>query len=522
MMYLRFWQKLNVMGFSKTGKGDSDLPSNGKDKISTNKDLLKGDLFCHLTYMSAIATSHIQRTLLFEYAANLPYYSSRYFRKVHYMAKKLNYDYTEACRIVGESTKEAEPKAILLRMAGALASGENESDFLAREAYAIGEMYGDDYERSVESLRKWTDAYVAIILSTSLVVVVSVVSMLIFPISPMYITMLTFLMLVATVMGAWIMFRSSPKEVKTHTLAQTSSDRKLAKKLFKLTIIPAGLALVLLMFVLKANLGLTMVIMGLLAMPTGLIIMRDDKRIDRQDSDIAGFLRSLGGITKAIGTTANEALGRLDFGSLASLKKPVKSLYNSIALGIKPDLCWRRFVGNTGSEHINRSVRIFWDGISIGGDPDKVGNQASMFALKVSLLRAKRKLISSTFSYTCLLIHGTIALLLVGIYQVLVNFSGLLSSMGSLSSDTTQAISQLPTFQFFSNSSAQLQILNFMVTAMLVVLTLTNAVAIKVVEGGHNLKLVFYVGLTLIISGISLLLVPDLLKGVFGSLAMPK
>ena len=58
--------------------------------------------------------------------------------------------------------------------------------------------------------------------------------------------------------------------------------------------------------------------------------------------------------------------------------------------------------------------------------------------------------------------------------------------------------------------------LNVMVTAMLVVLTVVNAVAIKVVEGGHNLKFLFYLGIMLIVSGLSLLLIPGMLKGIFG------
>jgi archaellum biogenesis protein FlaJ (TadC family) len=63
---------------------------------------------------------------MFEYASRLNFTSSVYLRKVHFLAKRLNYDYSEACRMVGESTREAEPKAILLRMSGAMASGEDD------------------------------------------------------------------------------------------------------------------------------------------------------------------------------------------------------------------------------------------------------------------------------------------------------------------------------------------------------------------------------------------------------------
>lgn len=519
MISLKYLLKLNGKGFSKPAAAAQEAPSG---RVSTNKDLLKGDLFCHLTYMSAIATSKLPRNLLFEYAASLPYSSSKYLRKVHFLAKKLNYDYSEACRLVGEETKEAEPKAILLRMANAMASGESEADFLAREAHAIGETYGDEYERSVESLKKWTDAYVALILSASLVVVISVVSMLIFPMKPTYIATLTWLMLMSTVLGAWIMYRASPKDVKTHSLSHTSTGQKIGKELFKFMVVPMLLVMVLLMLMIKANLGLAMLAAAVIVLPTGLMMVWDDRSIDKFDSDVAGFLRSLGGITKAIGTTVTEALGRLDFRSLASLRKPVTILNTSLLLGIKPELCWQRFVGTTGSEHINRSIQIFWDSIAVGGDPEKVGTQASKFAMKVALLRAKRKLVSSSFSFTCIVIHATIAMLLVGIYQILVNFSKLLQNMGVDKSGSMDALSNLPTFQFFAESSSSLQLLNMMVTAMLIMLTVVNAASIKVIDGGHNLKFLFYFGIMLAISGLSLLLIPDLLKGVFSAIDIAK
>jgi archaeal flagellar protein FlaJ len=489
-------------------------------ETSFNGDLLKGDLFCHLTYMAAIATSHLPRNLLFEYAAALPYNSSRYIRNVHNLAKKLNYDYAEACRIVGEATKEQDVKSILLKMAGSLASGENESDFLSREAAALGELYGNEYERSVESLRKWTDAYIALILSASLIVVISVVSMLIFPMPPSQIVTLTWLMLMTTVIGAWVMYRSSPKEIKTHSLPLTSACQTKANYLFKFVVIPVCLLVLFTMLLIKADLGQSMIILAVIILPVGLLTLFDNYRIDKLDSDIPSFLRSLGGVTKAIGTTVTEAFSRIDFRSVGSLKKDAMMLNTSLQLGIKPELCWRKFVSKTGSEHINRSVQIFWDGIAVGGDPEKVGQEASKFAMKIVLLRAKRKMISSSFSYTCMLIHGTIVLLLIGIYQVLLNFSRITQTMGDLSKDSMEALAQMPTFQFLQEGSSALQLLNMMVISMVIMLTIVNSSAIEIVEGGHKLKFLFYFGMLLLISGLGLILLPDTLKGVFSSISM--
>ena len=521
MSFLKSLLKRNGKASSKPDFNVNDDAMSGAStgKAKMNTDLITGDLFCQLTYMSALATSALPRSLLFEYASQLNFTSSVYLKKVHFLAKRLNYDYSEACRMVGESTKESGPKAILLRMSGAMASGEDEAMFLKREAEVMGENYGDEYERQVESLRKWTDAFTALVISASLVVVISVVSMLIFPMPPSFIATLTFLMLVSTMLGVWVMYRSAPKEIKTHSLPETSKGQVLARKVLFYVSVPLVVLSIPVLFLMQAGLGWSMIVIALLIAPAGILAWWDDKKIDRNDDDIAGFLRSLGGITKVIGTTITEAVSRLDFGSLASLKKPVTRMNNALKFGIRPDLCWQKFVCETGSEQVNRSVRIFWDGIAVGGDPGAVGNQSSMFAMKIALLRGKRKMVSSGFFYLCTAMHATMAVLLVGIYQIMWNFASAMQRMQTSGGTADMsAIATLPTFAFFSNSSGQLQILNLMVTSMLVMLTAVSPAAIKVVDGGHNYKYLYLLTIMMIISGLALVFIPGMVKGMFSSL----
>lgn len=485
-------------------------------KGSFNKDLISVDLFCQLTYMSAIATSGLPRNQIFEHASQLPYTSSRYFRDVYFLAQKLNYDYAEACRIVGEVTKESEPKALLLRLSGALASGEAEADFLTREALVVGETYGNEYERAVESLGKWTDAYVALILSAALVIVVCVVSMMIYPVEPTFVTTLSGLMLMVTVLGAWIMYRAAPKEVKTHSLPQTSTEQNLSRILFKISL-PLTVATCSLLAWVKVDMGWIMMAASALVLPPGLVIMRDDRKIDKRDSDIAGLLRSLGGVTRAIGSTLTEALGRLDFHSFASLQVGTRKLWDRLRYSIKPELCWQRFIAETGSELVNRSVQIFWDGVSLGGDPQKVGNQSSLFAMKIALLRAKRRLVSSSFSWLCITMHATIAVLLVFIYEIMMTFSTAVQGIQSLGPEEMGPLTTLPSFGFLLGGT-QLEMLHWMVIAVVVVLTGANTVAVKVTGGGHNYKYLFYLSIMLAISGASFAFVPDLVSMVFSGL----
>ncbi|MGD9116287.1 MAG: hypothetical protein PVJ61_03800 [Dehalococcoidia bacterium] len=469
-----------------------------------------------MTYMSAVATSGLTRSQIFESAARLPYTSSRYFKDVHFLAQKLNYDYAQACRIVGDATKEPEPKALLLRLSGCVASGEPEANFLAREASVMGEVYGNGYERSVETLRKWTDAYTALILSAALVIVVAVVSMMIYPVAPTFVITLCGLVLMVTALGSWIMHRASPKEVKTHSLADTSAERKLSHLLVKIFLPVTALAC-LLMVLGNMSMGSIMLVAAALLFPPGAVIMWEDRKIDNRDQDIAGLLRSLGGITKAIGTTVSEALSRLDLRSVASLRGGTKRLRDRLGLGIKPELCWDRFIAETGSELINRSVRTFWDGVSLGGDPQEVGNRSSLFAMRVALLRAKRRMVSSSFTWLCITMHAAIVGLLVFIYEVMQTFSGALQNMGSVENGALGEMPSLPSFTFLLGGS-QLELLHYVVIAVIIVLTGANAVAIKVTGGGHSYKLFFFLSITLAISGACFIFIPNVVDMIFGSL----
>ena len=71
---------------------------------------------------------------------------------------------------------------------------------------------------------------------------------------------------------------------------------------------------------------------------------------------------------------------------------------------------------------VTRAVRIFWDGLRLGGDAERISFLASMLAMKVSLLRASRKLVSSTFTFIMIPLHVALLSILLFVTEVLVIF----------------------------------------------------------------------------------------------------
>lgn len=500
MKWLKFWARSNE---AEAGDKDALKP--------INKEILDMDFYCQLSYMAAIATSGISRSGLFQYAANLPYISARFFKKANFVAKAFNHDYAEACRIVGQSTKEPQVKALLLRLSGALSSGEDIATFLERESEVFCESYSNQYERKLEVLKKWTDAYVALIMTSAIVAVMAVVSMMIGNVTTAFILALSALTIVVTLAGSWLIYHYAPRESKVHSLPSRSKEQNLARSIAKITLPIMGMT-ILAMLVMKVDLGWVMLSAGAFLFPLGWVSKKDDGNIDKRDMDIAGLLRSLGGVSQAIRATVSEAMGRLDFRSMGSLKEDVDLLYTRLLAGIDPHRCWERFVGETGSEQVNRSVRIFWDGVTLGGEPERVGNEASSFAMKTAHLRAQRGLITSGIQWLAIAMHIVLTVVVVFIYQTLVTFSTLVSEVapeGGLS----QILPGLTSFGIYSTgASAELSLLHFMVIVIVVVLTLANAFAIYATGGGHIYKLSFYLAIMSAMSGAALAFVPPVVN----------
>ncbi|MDD5288574.1 MAG: hypothetical protein PHY28_05625 [Dehalococcoidales bacterium] len=493
--------KLNIFKF-KSDKNEAPKP--------IKKEILDMDFFSLLSYMAAISTSGISRTGLFQHASKLPYISSRYFKKADFVAKAFNHDYAEACRIVGEATKEPEVKAVLLRLSGALSSGEQLDKFLAREAKVFGENYSNNYAGRLEVLRKWTDAYIALIMTAAVVTVMAVVTAIIGNISLTMILSLCSLTILVTIGGVWLIASQAPKERRIHSLPTRSKEQELARNISRI-ILPLGFIVTVAVIVIEKSLGWAMLSASAFLFPIGIIGLIDDGKIYKRDTEIAGFLRSLGGVSQAIRATVSEAMGRLDFRSMGTLKENADLLYTRLLAGINPHKCWNHFVCESGSEQVNRSVRIFWDGVTLGGEPERVGNEASAFAMQVAHLREQRKLISSGLLWLALAMHVVLTIVVVFIDQTIVTFCSLVNAIAP-GGNVSDLAPDMQSFGIFGSGSMELNMLHFMVMVIVVVLTVANAVAIHATDGGHIYKLAFYMAITMAFSGAALIFVPPVVN----------
>jgi flagellar protein FlaJ len=473
------------------------------------KEVSGFDLFYQLTYMSAVAAAGISRSRIFQLGSELSRAPSEYFERIHLLAQKLSYDYSRACRTIGATLQSDKMKSLLLRLSSALISGEPEAEFLSQEAHITGITYENEYERDLANLTKWTDAYAAVVVSAALILIINLVSTMIYK---MGIGMIMGLMIVSVLtssMGAWILSRAAPREVRGIFSLEGPREQRLARKLSK--ILPLAALIICVPLALSGiELGWILIVASLIVLPLGVVSVAGDKQISKKDSEIGSFFRSLGGMATSTGTTITESLTRLDLKSFPALEPDVERLRRRLIAAISPELCWKKFALETGSKLISETTDVFKDAVNLGGDPDKVGLLCSLFAAKTIMLRAKRRVITSTFSWLTITMHGTIGALIIIIVKIIDRFLSLIETAMAAQQEAEATQSMAMSMPLLSFSAPEIQLLHVMAIGMVILLAITNAFAILAADGGHILKGSFYLSILLFLSGASFILVPPI------------
>ena len=468
------------------------------------------DLFYQLIYMSATAAAGVSRARVFQLARELSCPPSQYFKTIHQLAENLRYNYPDAVRMVGEQAASEDVKTFLLRLSDALRSGEPLASFLSREAAVQGDRYENDYETKLESLKKWTDAYTAVSVSAALIVIMNIVMTMIYNVGTSMMALMVMVAVTGSFGVAWIMFRTAP-ETFTVSLSKGSKEQRLSRQLF-LILAPTALVVGAALDVLGVPQGWTLIIASILLAPIGIVSVVADGQVNRKDGEISPFLRSLGGTATSRGTTLKEALTSMKKDSFPTLRADIRMLVLRLSAFVKPELCWRTFGTETGSKLAEQSTGIFIEAVQLGGDPEKTGALTSMFAMKTTMLRAKRRGVAATFSWLAIVMHGVMAALMIFLLGILEQFAIRLNEAMSTLGNGADAMGALGLKNMFAFSTPQVDFLTKVTVGMILALAAVSSFAIVASEGSHLIKTTFYLSILLFISGVLLLLGPSLVK----------
>lgn len=475
------------------------------------------DMFYQLTYMSAMAAAGISRAKIFEIAAQSKSNAAAYFAAVNTLVDEFRYDYAEACRSIGLQSKSENMKTFLLRLSDALRSGEPLAEYLAREAEVTSEDYENGYERDLEGLKQWSNAFSSLVMSVSLIIIIQIVSAMIYSLNPTMMMGLVVTGVFVAAFGAWIIMRSAPKEVMIVPAAQGSPQQQKALSLSRM-LIPGSIMLGVLLALVGLPVSWSMMISAVVLLPVGYISMQSDKAVVKKDIEFSTFLRSLGGMATSSGTTLKQALTKIDLSSFPTLEPDVERLSTRLRALVEPTICWHKFGLESGSRLISEVSDIFYGAVKIGGDPERVGYLCSLFTAKTTQLRSKRRLTAGTFSGLATVMQAVVTGLMIFVLSIVTNFA---SMVAELMPKNTDALSSAPAASLTIGqfSAGDLQFLSALTLAMVLILGVVSAAAMIFCDGGYKLKVTLYLAMIIFISGVCFLVVPPMVAGILSGAA---
>lgn len=468
-------------------------------------------LFYQLTYMSAMAAAGISRSKVFELAARSTSPAASYFEAINTLVEEMRFDYPEACRKIGNQAKSENMRSFLLRLSDALRSGEPLAEFLLREAEVQSDDYKNKYERDLESLKQWSNAFSSIAISVALIVIIQMISSMIYSMDVSVMGGLVMTGIAMSGFGAWIIQRSAPREIMTLPPMKGSVEQRRVMRMFRI-ILPIGLSVTVVLYLLGLDFGIILIGLASFLLPVGILSMRADKTILKKDEEFSTFLRSTGGMASASGTTLKEALTKIDLSSFPHLQPDINRLSMRLQALVSPEICWHKFGLESGSKLMSEVVDIFYGAVKIGGDPERVGYLCSLFAARTAQLRAKRRLVAGTFSSLTSVMQAVVAGLMVFVLSIISNFAAIVPTLMPKNTDALKGQNiSLGMAQF---SAADLQFLTIVTVAMVIIMAIVSAAAIIFCDGGSKLKVTLYLALTLFISGLSYIFVPPMVSGI--------
>ena len=437
--------------------------------------------------------------------------TSVFFEQVYLLSQRLGLEYTRALQLVAARAKASIIKSLLLRFASTIASGESEHLFIREETRIESGRYSNEYARSVENLKKWTDSYAAMLVSVTLIVVVAMVSSLLGALDSTFIIIVGATMFLITSGGVYIILRTAPYEQTTYE-GDTDGppDRATAKFLFRV-LGPMGL-----MLGLTAGLvwgvGFGLLALGAFLFPIGYYANRDDQRVRAIDQEVPTFIRSLGSIAGTTNTTLGSALNHLDLQSMGSLEPHIMRLRTRVRSELPAEMSWERFKTDSGNELLRRSTEMMVDGVEMGGNGEEIGEIASSYATTVSESRQVRLMAASTFSFLVIPMHAAMTALLLFILQIVHTFDEKLFEVAAGAG--ASATGSIPGLDIFK--SQDLTLITAVITMVILVLTAANALAPKFAAGGHSLKIASTLSIMCFISGVNMILVPKVAGSLLG------
>jgi len=436
-------------------------------------------LVTSIVHMYALSLGEAGPDDLMRAVAESPEYGfySRVFASIRRLSRDFGYGFSKAISYIARTVKPP-LKDILLRCSEAFSS-PRPREFLELEISTIMEEYSGMYTRMVESL-KLLGGMFATFQSVSVFVVLTV-AILTLLISDSAVVGLSYMIAAAAVTVMFLGFRmASMGEPLVYVGRNPSRIYRLFRSslLAALSLMPLSLAAGLL-----SGVPLAMISAGAFMMIPGMLGYKLETYVTSLDENYPAFIKALGENTASTSDlkAALEYVLSMELGPLRALASRALA---RLKLGLGGETVFSLLASEASSHKIYMFNKIFLDAFRSGSNPLEVGKILSGILIRFQDFRKRRIAVSKSFEAVVMILQPiTVALLVI--------LSGLCRFF-------TSTLVSIPYFPF---GSIPLDLIEMGNTALVLLITALNSMAIKEARGGFWGSSLLYAGILFAASG---------------------
>jgi len=465
--------------------------TNLKTIISTGNKIDENFVY-FIAFLYCISTGEIGAVELFKSGKDSKYGKySESFKDTYRLGVGWSYGLSSACEAIAKkvSDKADDPmKLLLVKLSQVIILGDDLKSFFKDELKNAVQTYSIKYEANLESQKLFSEMFYTLMSTASFMISANSIMSMLMGFGDAEQILIISMMGTGGGMAVFVMmmFFMFPRDTLAHTDADI--EKQFRMKIYLALGASIGISLVLIIsgvvpLVLAVALG------GIPLLYPGILAKKAESRITSYNDWYPTFILHFGQLYSTVGSMGQslQAVMRSNFGSIQIF---IIAFKNRIKNRIDQVLCFDLFSIETGHHLIANGNDIFSKSVDKGADMKVVGNVVADVTKKINELRGKRAQNGSTFQLVVVILH----VLSLSIF-------GLMNKLTELFNDLAEGDLSNAAFELSPIDPA---IMEALMPVLLIMTSVISGFAIKIIKGGIYKTVFFYVGILIVVGGISM------------------
>jgi len=460
-----------------------------------------------LVYLYSLTTFNVDSRVAYGFVAEMDDVLtpiSRYFKKMDVLVNKWGFKQDHISILLSKLVPHDLLKGFLHRLAYNLSIGASFSEFIKLEYHKYILDFDYSFERALDKLRILSDVYTALLDAAIIVSMTAVLVSILFGASNTYVILMliTVITLSALFSSITLIKVNLPPDIMVpHSLPHRSNRLKrldkIVRKLIYFISIASFVPILMIYSVIDASIFIDKILeysllissvyflLGGIALFVGKLGLNIIRTIEEYDALYPVFINTLGEAAMMTGSL-KEGLTRIIYNDYSKLNNLIRRLYNRLVVGVDPEVAWRLFSEESGSNLIFFLTSIFFNAVRRGASIRETSRILYDTSLRISKRRVGRNQIYNYFRGMVIPLQATF----VAVLSLIVVLIGLLGKFMVI-------IQGFITYMEMPDMKILLSFIFFLIG----ILSIGNSWSIYMLKGDSIYTMIYYLGLSLLISG---------------------